>query len=134
MQSLESQGAFCMAAKPVERKTNLVLQMLSVLLIHLWWSTTRCCCCHVDHTDILDTPVQHFLSETAAQINIWLCPRLFLQFGRSGVCHTGCMRVTSHFACSKQNNFLVEPFLCKAGPRSCGTARWIISFSTSPCV
>lgn len=28
----------------------------------------------------------------------------------SGVCPTGCMWVTSHFVCSKQNSFLVGPF------------------------
>lgn len=106
--------------------------MLSVLLTHLCGAINTQCC--VDPTDTLGTPVEPLLSQSAAHINTWLCPRAFLQFAGRGVCHTGCTWVTSHFAFSQQNSFPVGSFLCKAGPRSCGTAGWIISFCTSPCM
>lgn len=106
--------------------------MFFVPLTHLWGAISTACC--VDPTDILGTPVQRLLSQTAAQIHTWLCPRPLLQFGGSGVCHTGCTWVTSLFACSKENNFLVGSFLCKGGPRFCRTGGWIISFFTSPCM
>lgn len=108
VQSLKSQGNFCMSGKSAESKINLVLQMFSVLLTHPWGAISTWCC--VDPTDILGTPVQHLLSQTAAQVHTWLCPTPLLQFGGSGVCHTGCTWVTSSLTAANRTISLWDPF------------------------
>lgn len=115
----------------IESKINLVLQTFPVLLTSLWGAiSTRCCGSHRHPGDSCTTSsVSNSCSDQHLALAQTICAGWW-KWSWSHRLHVG----HTHLACSKQNNFLVGPFLCKAGPCSCGSAWWIISSCTSPCV